>query len=216
MAMRCRCFAATAHVQFRLPLVSPQDKWLHCDPCEDACDKPRMYEAGWGKKLNYIFAFATHGVADVIWRYSGQREETLGRRDQVPESWLASVLDTINAQVWAGMPDDVHRRALSQRYAIEKHTLWADTSEAAAAENRPLETQELLGRQTGDESWRRQRGELGAGKAARALSDDATANVAPAADLSRATAPTVAPAHTPDDEDLDDGNPFLALRTPCL
>jgi hypothetical protein len=182
-----------------------------------------MYEAGWGKKLNYIFAFATHGVADVIWRYSGHREETLGRRDQVPESWLASVLDSINAQVWAGMSDDVHRRVLSQRYAVEKQALWADTSEAAAAEGRQLESQELMGRQTGDESWRRQRGELGAGggegvgEAAGALSADVAANVAPAADLSRAEAPTVAPAQTPDDdEDLDDGNPFLALRTPCL
>ena len=24
-------------------------RWLHCDSCENACDTPRMYEAGWGK-----------------------------------------------------------------------------------------------------------------------------------------------------------------------
>ena len=26
-----------------------QNKWLHCDPCENACDTPLMYEHGWGE-----------------------------------------------------------------------------------------------------------------------------------------------------------------------
>ena len=213
-----------------------------------------MYETGWGKKLNYVFAFATHGVADVVWRYSGTREETLSRRQQVPEAWLASVLHTINTQVWAGMPDDVHRRTLMQRYEDEKRTLWSDE---AAGESRPLASQELMGRQTGDERWRRQRGELGDAAAATAAATAAAAatastetaattaaagavpsqgeaasaaDVAPAADLKRAAAPTVgaeqanvanrsAAAQAVAEEaaeDLDEGNPFLALRAPCI
>lgn len=125
-----------------------------------------MYEAGWGKKLSYVFAFSIHGVADVIWRYSGERAATLQRRDQVPEPWLESVLLMINTQLWASR-SEADRRDLQRRYAEERLMLWdAETQAASGEASRPLDPQEQTGRQTGDTAWRLARGELGGAAAA--------------------------------------------------
>ena len=43
-------------------------------------------------------------MADVIWRYSGTRGETLERRTQVAEDWLRETLHFINTQVHCTRP----------------------------------------------------------------------------------------------------------------
>jgi nucleoredoxin len=45
---------------------------MMCDSCEAVVDEPSMYEAGWGKKLNYVVAVAADHVVDVTPRYTRQ------------------------------------------------------------------------------------------------------------------------------------------------
>ncbi len=69
---------------------STQQRFLHADSCENACDQPLLYEGGWGKKLNYCIAVGHLGLCDVTFRYTAKHEEVwTQRRVLVPEIWLA-------------------------------------------------------------------------------------------------------------------------------
>ena len=143
----------TDHVwcEVRLP---EQDRWVHCDPCEEALDAPLMYEQGWGKKLSYVFAFGPHEVVDAARRYSRRWEQTLARRTAVKEGWLELTIHTLNETRQAALPP-AERAALAERAAREQQQL------AKRHEARALSQAERQGRTTGSVAWRSARGELG-------------------------------------------------------
>ncbi|XP_065582138.1 peptide-N(4)-(N-acetyl-beta-glucosaminyl)asparagine amidase-like isoform X1 [Artemia franciscana] len=82
-----------------------EQRWLHCDPCEGVIDTPLMYEIGWGKSLNYIFAFSKDEVQDVTWRYSSNHGLLRSRRTRISEASLIKCLlnithERLNTYEW--------------------------------------------------------------------------------------------------------------------
>lgn len=132
-----------------------QRRWIHCDPCENACDKPLLYEVGWGKKLSYILAFSKDQVADVTWRYSCKHPEVLSRRTQVQETWLLHMLNKLNAERQQFLGAE-RKQQLLQRLLVELVEFISPKSPQPG---------ELGGRMSGSLAWRAARGETGASNA---------------------------------------------------
>ena len=113
---------------------------------------------GWNKRLNYVLAFGRHGVTDVTKRYVPCWDETLARRSLVREPWLSSMCELLSSQCTALMFDSEERNLWTSRNAEELQGL-RRSSGANASDHTGLS-----GRQSGSESWRRERGEIGQAK----------------------------------------------------
>ncbi|XP_048211927.1 peptide-N(4)-(N-acetyl-beta-glucosaminyl)asparagine amidase isoform X2 [Perognathus longimembris pacificus] len=128
-----------------------QQRWLHCDPCEDVCDKPLLYEIGWGKKLSYIIAFSKDEVVDVTWRYSCKHEEVISRRTEVKEDLLRETINGINKQRQLSLSEN-RRKELLHRIIVELVEFISPKTPKPG---------ELGGRVSGSVAWRVARGEMG-------------------------------------------------------
>ncbi|XP_053190248.1 peptide-N(4)-(N-acetyl-beta-glucosaminyl)asparagine amidase [Scomber japonicus] len=139
---------STDHVWTEIYSTS-QRRWLHCDSCENACDKPLLYEAGWGKKLAYILAFSKDQVVDVTWRYSCKHPEVLSRRTKVQEAWLLHTINGLNASRQQSLTPD-RKKELTEQLLVELVEFISPKKPKAG---------ELGGRNSGSMAWRLARGE---------------------------------------------------------
>ncbi|XP_006006863.1 peptide-N(4)-(N-acetyl-beta-glucosaminyl)asparagine amidase isoform X1 [Latimeria chalumnae] len=139
----------TDHVWTEVYLTS-QQRWVHCDPCENTCDKPLLYEIGWGKKLSYVVAFSKDEVVDVSWRYSCKHEELLSRRTEVREEWLRETLNGLNNLRQHPLPED-RKKELLNRMIVELVEFISPKVPKPG---------ELGGRTSGSLAWRLARGEI--------------------------------------------------------
>ncbi|KAM6281581.1 peptide-N(4)-(N-acetyl-beta-glucosaminyl)asparagine amidase isoform 2-T3 [Porphyrio hochstetteri] len=130
---------------------SSQKRWLHCDPCENACDKPLLYETGWGKKLSYILAFSKDEVVDVTWRYSCKHEEVLSRRTALSEATLREKINTLNKRRQQSLSEN-RKRELLERTIVELVEFISPKTPKPG---------EYGGRTSGSMAWRVARGEMG-------------------------------------------------------
>ncbi|XP_054619790.1 peptide-N(4)-(N-acetyl-beta-glucosaminyl)asparagine amidase isoform X2 [Dunckerocampus dactyliophorus] len=141
---------STDHVWTEIYSIS-QRRWLHCDSCENICDKPLLYEVGWEKKLSYILAFSKDQVIDVTWRYSCKHSEVLSRRTSVSEAWLLQTIIEMNAlrqQTFSANK----KRELAERLIVELVEFISPKTPKPG---------ELGGRISGSMGWRIARGETG-------------------------------------------------------
>lgn len=139
---------------------SSQQRWMHCDSCEDKLDAPLMYETGWGKKLSYVLAFSAFEVVDVSKRYTRKWQEVLDRRTLVSEEWLEKKLDFMNQMILSSLPPQIWDPMLHRKGAEKKEleeTLDETSEEAEAA----AKAAEQEGRISGSKEWKDARGESG-------------------------------------------------------
>ena len=130
-----------------------KQRWLHCDACEAACDRPLLYEAGWGKQLTYVIAFARDDVQDVTWRYVASPSTTLARRRLCREAWLTARLVAWRRGLQATATPQ-RRETLQRRLVAEIVELLEPPVAGDGA---------MSGRVSGSVEWRASRGEAGGG-----------------------------------------------------
>uniref|UniRef100_A0A1I7RKX9 Peptide-N(4)-(N-acetyl-beta-glucosaminyl)asparagine amidase n=1 Tax=Bursaphelenchus xylophilus TaxID=6326 RepID=A0A1I7RKX9_BURXY len=92
--------------------------WIHLDPCENVIDTPLLYEKGWKKTINYVFAISKDHVQDVTWRYTFHHKETLQRRKAVRELVLLNCLTKLNQRLQKELPEE-RRNVLRHRQLRE-------------------------------------------------------------------------------------------------
>lgn len=146
---------------------STLERWIHLDPCEAAFDEPNLYCENWGKKMSWCFAFGDGYVMDVSDKYITKSDKQLNKLDSV------SSLDNIKGfiDVWNDLKLVKYYKGLEMTNRNESENLMKLYKEVLLIRNREKRKEEHTskatntelpkGRQTGDASWTKSRGEDG-------------------------------------------------------
>ena len=95
------------------------------DPCEGIVDKPKVYDHGWKKKLNYVIATSVYEVQDVTKRYVIDHEDLKKRRSWVKDDWLNKlVMDQTDA--WQkNLSNDLKTKLAQMRFVFDKYLIFS-------------------------------------------------------------------------------------------
>lgn len=123
------------------------ERWVHIDPGEGILDKPLLYEKGWGKQVDHVYALGIDGVREVTRRYSARGHQAQG------DSHTLSYLNVLTESLRSGLSEE-EVKELTRMDAMEHEELKTGHSKHAC-------TQSLPGRSTGQADWIATRGEGG-------------------------------------------------------
>ena len=125
-------------------------KWIHVDSCENAWDTPLMYEQGWGRVMSFIVASSIYGIYDVTKRYIKTWSVCEERRTEREVSSMINNILECNKIIRMNFSNEkldlINKRdILEVNYDFDKVKL--------------LKEEEKIGRISGSEEWRLERGE---------------------------------------------------------
>lgn len=89
---------------FKQVYSESQKRWVHVDPSENVVDSPLMYQHGWKRDIDYVFAFSKDNLQDVTWRYVSDHKETLTRRKRCSEKELVKAILTLRKKRQSNLP----------------------------------------------------------------------------------------------------------------
>ncbi|KAL5289979.1 NGLY1 family protein [Megaselia abdita] len=124
-------------------------RWIHVDPSENVIDSPLMYQHGWQRTVDYVFAFSRDDLQDVTWRYSSDHKATKLLRSKCSEDELSHSIIKIRQK---------RQSVLTEKERKELSYLTMSELIELLVEREPTEN-ELKGRSSGDLSWKLSRGE---------------------------------------------------------
>lgn len=124
-------------------------RWIHVDPSDNVVDAPLMYQHGWKRTVDYVFAFSRDDIQDVTWRYTSNHKATKALRTKCSEDELSKAIIQLRQK---------RQSVLTERE--RKELSYATLSELIElmVEREPTEN-ELKGRSSGDMAWKLGRGE---------------------------------------------------------
>lgn len=126
------------------------NRWVHVDSCENAWDTPLIYEQGWGRSMTYILAYSIDGVFDVTRRYIKDWNIIASRRKQSDIDNLRKLIEFFN-------------NSTRQNYSPERIEYLANRDlieQVELLKLKDVKEAEMIGRQSGSEDWRKERGEI--------------------------------------------------------
>ncbi|KAG0193962.1 Peptide-N(4)-(N-acetyl-beta- glucosaminyl)asparagine amidase [Apophysomyces sp. BC1034] len=119
-----------------------EQRWIHCDSCENAFDQPLLYSEGWKKNLTYCIAFSAEEAIDVTKRYNRGYSEVLKRRNLVGENELSQYLAYLTFENQLRLSES-RKIDLGIRRRNEENEL------EQACNRIHIKDEELIGRQSG-------------------------------------------------------------------
>ena len=87
-----------------------QKRWIHVDSCENAFDKPLLYEQGWGRKMTFIIGYSIEGIKDITSRYVKDWNIILERRSKREVDKLEELLEGINLSLIVNLSEEDQKK----------------------------------------------------------------------------------------------------------